>query len=92
MSPTSSPDAKGPHLLLAYDLPADGTCKRRAVLHDFGVRRGIDGMILDIQGNIFATAESGDKSGVYIFSPAGKQLGFIAAPKRRRIAPSAARI
>src|SRR4029077_9928117 len=63
------------------DISSDGTCKRRAVLHDFGKNRGIDGMVLDTEGNIYATAESGEKTGVYIFSPAGKQLGFIRTPE-----------
>jgi gluconolactonase len=65
----NAPGQKGPHTLVAYELLPDGTCKRRAVLHDFGPRRGIDGMVLDTAGNIYATAESGDKTGVYIFSP-----------------------
>jgi dipeptidyl aminopeptidase/acylaminoacyl peptidase/sugar lactone lactonase YvrE len=77
----NAPGKKGPHTLVAYDIADDGTCKRRAVLHDFGERRGIDGMILDTQGNIYATAEEGDRTGVYIFSPAGKQLGFIRTPE-----------
>ena len=77
----NAPGSKGPHTLVAYDIAADGACKRRAVLHDFGTRRGIDGMVVDTQGNIYATAESGDKTGVYIFSPAGKQLGFIKTPE-----------
>jgi gluconolactonase len=75
------PGKKGPHTLIAYDIAADGSCKRRGVLHDFGERRGIDGMVVDTAGNIYATAESGDKTGVYIFSPAGKQLGFIRTPE-----------
>lgn len=77
----NAPGSKGAHTLLAYDIAADGSCKRRAVLHDFGTRRGIDGMVVDTTGNIYATAESGDKTGVYIFSPAGKQLGFIRTPE-----------
>ena len=71
----------GPHTLVAYDIQADGSCKRRAVLHDFKEGRGIDGMILDTKGNIYATAESGEKTGVYVFSPEGKQLGFIRTPE-----------
>jgi gluconolactonase len=71
----------GPHLLLAYDVLADGTCKRRAVLHDFEGRRGIDGMVTDAEGNIWATAESGERSGVYVFSPEGRQLGFVRTPE-----------
>jgi dipeptidyl aminopeptidase/acylaminoacyl peptidase/sugar lactone lactonase YvrE len=71
----------GPHLLLAYDVLPDGTCKRRAVLHDFKERRGIDGMVVDTDGNIYATAESGDRTGVYVFSPTGVQLGFLRTPE-----------
>jgi gluconolactonase len=72
---------KGPHTLVAYDISADGACKRRAVLHDFKERRGIDGMRVDTQGNIWTTAESGDKTGVYVFSPRGEQLAFIRTPE-----------
>ncbi len=77
----NAPGQKGAHTLVAYDIAADGACKRRAVLHDFGTHRGIDGMVLDTQGNIYATAESGEKTGVYIFSPEGKELGFIHTPE-----------
>jgi gluconolactonase len=71
----------GPHTLVAYDVATDGTCKRRAVLHDFKDHRGIDGMVVDTEGNIYATAESGERTGVYIFSPTGDQLGFIRTPE-----------
>jgi len=77
----TAPRKNGPHTLIAYDIAADGTCKRRAVLHDFKERRGIDGMVLDTRGNIYATAEEGDKTGLYIFSPEGKQLGFLRTPE-----------
>jgi gluconolactonase len=75
----------GPHLLLAYDVLPDGTCKRRdppgARLHDFKEQRGIDGMVVDTDGNLYATAGSADGSGVYVFSPAGEQLGFLHTPE-----------
>jgi gluconolactonase len=71
----------GPHTLVAYDVRPDGACKRRAVLHDFKESRGIDGMVVDTAGNIYATAESGERTGVYIFSPVGKQLGFLRTPE-----------
>lgn len=77
----SAPRKDGPHTLIAYDILAGGACKRRAVLHDFKDRRGIDGMVLDTGGNIYATAESGARSGVYLFAPDGKQLGFIPTPE-----------
>ncbi len=77
----SAPRKDGPHTLVAYDVRADGTCRRRAVLHDFKERRGIDGMVVDTDGNIWATAESGDRSGVYVFSPEGRQIGFARSPE-----------
>ena len=77
----SAPRRDGPHKLLAYDVRPDGTCKRRGVLHDFKERRGVDGMVVDTDGNIYATAESGERTGVYIFSPAGEQLGFLRTPE-----------
>jgi gluconolactonase len=77
----NAPGKKGPHTLVAYDILPDGTCKRRAVLWDFKERRGIDGMRVDRQGNVWATAESGDKTGVYVISPQGDLLGFIRTPE-----------
>jgi gluconolactonase len=72
---------KGNRHLLVFPLNADGSVGKKKVLHDFGDGRGIDGMELDAKGNIFATAGSGAKSGVYVFSPAGKQLAFIPTPE-----------
>ncbi len=48
-----------------------------AVMHDFGEHRGVDGMCLDTDGNIVATAgwESGGPGpSVYVFSPSGEIL------------------
>lgn len=75
------PGGNRQNALLAYDILADGTCKRRAVLWDFKERRGIDGMRCDTAGNIWATAESGDRTGVLVFSPKGELLGFIHTPE-----------
>ena len=55
-----------------------GQWQRRGVIHDFGDGHGGDGMVLDVAGNIYLTAGSGDRAGIYIFAPDGTQLGFIA--------------
>ncbi len=53
-------DPAGAHTLLAFDVAPDGTLENKRVLFDFGPnKRGIDGMTLDNQGNIYATAGSG---------------------------------
>ena len=63
--------------LRAYPVNGDGSLGSYRVLHDFGVGRGIDGMVLDTGGNIVATAgfrQAGPGPMVYVFSPAGEVL------------------
>jgi gluconolactonase len=72
---------KGDRLLLAYPLKDDGTVGKKKVLHNFAADRGIDGMCIDIKGNLYATAGQGKTAGVYIFTPAGKKIGFIPTPE-----------
>jgi gluconolactonase len=58
-------------VLIAAELGPDGKADHPRVIHDFGAGRGIDGMTVTIDGRIVAAAGSGDKAGVYIFSPEG---------------------
>lgn len=74
-------DPKGPRQLLAFTVAADGSLSAKKTLHDFGKGRGIDGMCVDTKGNIFATAGSGAKGGIYVFSPTGKILDFLPTPE-----------
>ena len=68
-------------VLLALDLDAAGTTSNPRVLHDFGAGRGIDGMTVTTDGRIVATAGTGDKAGVWVFSPEGKVEGVIPTPE-----------
>ncbi len=71
----------GKRQLLAFDVADDGTLRNKRVLFDFGGdRRGIDGMTLDEEGNIYATAGRGAEAGIYIFAPDGANLAFVATP------------
>lgn len=63
--------------LRAYPVLDDGSLGEMHVLHDFGEHRGIDGMCLDIEGNIIATAgytTGGPGPMIYVFSPGGTVL------------------
>jgi gluconolactonase len=63
--------------LRAYPVRDDGSLGEMQVLHDFGAHRGIDGMCLDVEGNIIATAgfrTSGPGPRLYVFSPGGTVL------------------
>ena len=73
----SGRDADEKRELRAYPVNADGSLGDHSALHDFGANRGIDGMVLDTEGNIIATA--GNRIGgpgpmVYVFSPDGEVL------------------
>ena len=63
--------------LRAYPIREDGTLGEYRVLHNFYPHRGIDGMVLDGEGNIVATAgwqESGPGPMLYVFAPNGRVL------------------
>jgi len=79
---------RGPELrqLRAYPVNADKTLGPCRVLHDFGENRGIDGMRIDIEGNIIATAGwelGGPGPLIYVFSPRGDVLETHPVPCTR---------
>jgi gluconolactonase len=78
------PDEK--RQLRAYPVQDDGSLGEHAVLHDFGAHRGIDGMCLDTEGNVVATAgydQGGPGPMVYVFSPSGEVLERHRVPEDR---------
>ncbi len=79
---SNSDDITSDRELRAYPIRDDGSLGPYTVLHTFGrdqdgVHRGIDGMCLDIDGNIVATAgwpSAGPGPMIYVFSPSGRVL------------------
>ncbi len=72
--------------LRGYPVLADGSLGEHTVLHDFGAHRGIDGMVLDTEGNIVATAgfeQSGPGPMIYVFAPDGEVLEMHRMPADR---------
>lgn len=72
--------------LRAYPVHDDGSLGDFTVLHVFYPHRGIDGMCLDRDGNIVATAgwqQSGPGPMIYVFSPAGEVLETHPVPVDR---------
>jgi gluconolactonase len=79
-----NPDEK--RQLRAYPVSTDGTLGAYELLHDFGADRGIDGMVLDTEGNIVATAgwmRGGPGPMLYVFSPEGDVLETHPVPVDR---------
>lgn len=74
--------------LRAYPIRDDDTLGPYTVLHTFGVdhqgaQRGIDGMCLDVDGNILACCgwhQSGPGPMIYVFSPTGRVLATHPTP------------
>ena len=81
----------GARMIRAYDLQPDGTVRNMRVHYNFYPGRSADGMSIDTQGNLYAsagmhrtrnTSETLDtRCGVYVISPDGKLLKFIPIPE-----------
>jgi gluconolactonase len=81
----------GARMIRAFDLSPEGTARNMRVHYNFYPGRSADGMSVDVQGNLYAsagmhmprgTAETLDtKCGVYVISPQGKLLKFIPIPE-----------
>ena len=72
--------------LRGYDIRDDGSLGPYRVLHNFSPHRGIDGMCLDEDGNIIATAgyhHGGPGPLLYVFAPSGRILATHESPDPR---------
>jgi gluconolactonase len=77
--PPETPAVPGRKALLAYDLAPDGSAKFRRSVVDFSPA-GPDGIGVDRDGNIYCAVQ-GERQGIYVYSPAGKELAYIATPE-----------
>ena len=81
----------GARMIRAFDLSPEGTVSRMRVHYNFYPGRSADGMSIDTQGNLYASAGMGQlrgtsetldtKTGVHVISPDGKLLKFIPIPE-----------
>jgi gluconolactonase len=81
----------GARMIRSYDLQPDGTVRNMRVHYNFYPGRSADGMSIDTQGNLWAsaglnqlrgTSETLDtKAGVHVISPEGKLIKFIPIPE-----------
>lgn len=61
--PNGAVTHKGRMALLAYDLAADGTAVFRAVLVDYYPQDGPDGLVVDVEGNLYVAVRNENRSG-----------------------------
>ncbi len=84
-------EREGVRELRAYPINSDDTLGNCTVLHTFGkdvrgVHRGVDGMCLDVDGNIVACAgwpTAGPGPLIYVFAPSGRVLETHPVPYTR---------
>ncbi|MBI1353585.1 MAG: SMP-30/gluconolactonase/LRE family protein [Acidobacteria bacterium] len=72
--------------VVAFDIADDGSLSNPRTHYSFGAGRGIDGMAVDVDGNLYGAAGSNtgppeNRAGVYVISPAGELLGRIPIPE-----------
>lgn len=78
--PPGLPAAMNLNAVYAYALAPDGSVGPRRTLVDYAGRRtGIDGMAVDVEGNIYAARVSAvpQDRGVVVFSPGGEEIAFV---------------
>jgi gluconolactonase len=76
--PKEAPLFKGRMALLAYDLAADGSAKFKKTLVDYAPQDGPDGLVCDVEGNLYVAVRDETRPGIYVYSPEGKELAYIA--------------
>ena len=62
---------------MAYDLAPDGTAKFRKMLVDYAPQDGPDGLVCDVEGNLYVAVRDETRPGIYVYSPEGKELAYI---------------
>jgi gluconolactonase len=68
---------RGPLVIWAYDLTPEGTVGERREFVNFAPFDSADGLLADIDGNVYAAVRRADAPGIYVYNPEGKELAFI---------------
>ena len=75
--PKEAPLKKGLMALLAYDLASDGTAKFRKVFVDYAPQDGPDGLVCDVEGNLYVATRDETRPGITVYNPDGKEIAYI---------------
>jgi gluconolactonase len=78
IDPNAPPPTKGAMKLYAFPLGDDGLVSGpRRTLIDFGKEDGIDGMAVDVKGNLYMAVRSLKRPGVWVSNADGKEIAYI---------------
>ena len=65
---------RGTQKLHRYTIQPDGSLQPDRIVYDFTPDRGIDGMCIDVHGNIYGAAGRDQTTGLFVISPLGQLL------------------
>ena len=68
---------RGPMVIWAYDLTPEGTVGERREFVNFAPFDSADGLIADVNGNVYAAVRRADAPGIYVYNAEGKELAYI---------------
>jgi len=68
---------RGPMMIWAYALNPDGTVGDRREFINFAPFDSADGLVADVDGNVYAAVRRADAPGIYAYNSEGKELAFI---------------
>lgn len=73
---------KGRMELMAYDLKPDGSAVFRKTLVNYAPQDGPDGLVCDVEGNLYVAVRDEARFGIYVYTPDGKELAYLPTPER----------
>lgn len=68
---------RGPMVIWAYELTPEGTVGERREFINFAPFDSADGLVADVDGNVYAAVRRADAPGIYVFNTEGKELAYI---------------
>jgi len=75
---SGAPPKKGAMKIYGFPLDSKGRVNgSRRTLIDYGSENGVDGMTVDIKGNLYLALRSLKRPGIQVLNPAGKEIAFI---------------
>ena len=78
IDPTKPAPKTGAMKIFAFPLGADGLVSgKKRTLQDYGKNAGVDGMTVDIKGNLYLALRSLPRPGIQVINPSGREIAFI---------------
>lgn len=78
IDPNAPAPKPGAMKLYSFPLGSDGRVSGpRRTLWDYSPEAGIDGMTVDVEGNLYLAVRALSRPGIQVLNPAGKEIAFI---------------